>query len=66
MCLLCYRQPYFYLENISYRDITFLCQVPVEHQFAMSQVVKHWPKVCGVSVYEIGTSFILKRRKEEG
>lgn len=51
--------------NIFHRDITFLCQIPVEHQFAMPQVVKHWPKVCGVSVYEIGTSFILKSRKED-
>lgn len=42
--------------------ITFLCQVPVEHQFAMPQVVEHWPKVRGVSVDEIGTSFILEHR----
>lgn len=48
------------------RDITFLCQVLVQHQFSMPQVVKNWPKVCGVSVDEIGTSFILRgtERKE--
>lgn len=45
-------------------DITFLGQVPVEHQFAMPQVVQHWPKVCGVSVDEIGTSFILEKKKK--
>lgn len=48
-------------------DITFFGQVPVEHQFAMPQVVQHWPKVRRVSVNEIGTGFILKesRKKKE-
>lgn len=48
------------------RDITFLCQVLVQHQFSMPQVVKNWPKVCGVSVDEIGTSFILGGYRKEG
>lgn len=40
-----------YLEYVLHRDVTFLCQVPVEHQLSMSQVVEHRPEVRGVSVY---------------
>lgn len=47
-------------------DITFFGQVPVEHQFAMPQVVQHWPKVRWVSVNEIGTGFILKESRKQG
>lgn len=46
-------------------DNTFFGQVPVEHQFAMPQVVQHWPKVHWVSVNEIGTGFILKESRGE-
>lgn len=53
-----------YMHSISFHgDVTFLGQVPVEHQFAMPQVVQHWPKVCGVSVNEIGTGFILEKSR---
>lgn len=56
-----------YMHSISFHgDVTFLGQVPVEHQFAMPQVVQHWPKVCGVSVNEIGTGFILEKKAETG
>lgn len=47
------------------RDATFFCQVLVQHQLAMPQVVQNWPKVCGVSVDKIGTSFILEGREGE-
>lgn len=53
------------MHSISFHgDITFLGQVPVEHQFAMPQVVQHRPKVCGVSVNEIGTGFILEKKQK--
>lgn len=56
-----------YMHSISFHgDVTFLGQVPVEHQFAMPQVVQHWPKVCGVSVNEIGTGFILEKKQKQG
>lgn len=44
---------------------TFFGEVPVEHQFAVPQVVQHWPKVCWVSVNEIGTGFVLKESQRE-
>lgn len=45
--------------------ITFFSQISVEHQFAMPQVVQHWPKVRWVSVNEIGTGFILKESRKQ-
>lgn len=49
----------------SHRLVTFLCQVSVEHQLSVSQVVEHWPKVGGVSVDEIGTGFILENKDND-
>ena len=43
---------------------TFLCQLSVQHQLAMPQVVQHRAKICRVSVYQIGTSFILEMERE--
>lgn len=55
----------FYMHSLRFHeDFTFFSQVPVEHQFAMPQVVQHWPKVRWVSVNEIGTSFILKESRK--
>lgn len=40
-------------------NLTFLCQIFIHHQFAMSEVVQHRAKVHWVSVNQIGTTAIL-------